>query len=304
MNPSQLCIISKDYKNELLQELSFLGMTKLFETPLTIGVKEDHLEPAWAQSVWRDVQALPVDSIGDAQKKLREISEIWRYHADQFSRRGTLIAEGLNLGRPSRPYRFPSRGEKNPPPVFTLAESNLILYSRDIGRPAYDGQVQFFEDKSIPPSRAYLKLWEALTILGDWPRAKERVVDLGSSPGSWSWALAELGAHVLSIDRSELSPTLQKYKNIEFTTGDAFSFKPQALEWVFSDVICFPEKLYEYVGTWIESGLCKKFVCTLKFTGKPNYGVIDQFRRLPRSRVVHLSHNKNEVTWISHPKLG
>ncbi|HAR43749.1 MAG TPA: hypothetical protein DCS07_14130 [Bdellovibrionales bacterium] len=303
MKPGQLCIIAEEYKNDLFRELAYLGLTRINATNLTVWVQEDRVEPAWAQSVWRNVQSVEVESIGDAQRKLKAISNSWRYHGDLFARRGALIAEGLNLAKPSRPFRFPSRGEKNPPPVFTLAEPGLILYSQDIRRPTYDGKVTFFEDKITAPSRAYLKLWEALTILGAWPRGDEKVVDLGSSPGSWSWALAELGVSVLSIDRSPLSEKLQKYKNIEFTAGDAFSFKPQPMDWVFSDVICYPDKLLEYLRIWLESGHCQKFVCSVKFAGAPDHPIVDQFRKLPHSRILHLSCNKNELTWISHPKL-
>jgi 23S rRNA (cytidine2498-2'-O)-methyltransferase len=129
------------------------------------------------------------------------------------------------------------------------------------------------------------------------------VVDLGSSPGSWTWALAQLGPTVLSVDRSKLSDEVMKNKKVQFTTGDAFAFKPQKLDWVFSDVICYPEKLYEYIQTWIASGMCKKFVCSVKFAGNPDHRVIDLFRKIPHSRIIHLSHNKNEVTWLSHPKI-
>ena len=303
MTPGQLCIIAEDYKNELIQELAYLGLTRIYTTDLTIGVQEDRIEPAWAQSVWHNVQPVEIESIGDAQRKLKAISRSWRYHGDQFNRRGSLIAAGLNLAKESRPFRFPSRGEKNPPPVFTMAEAGLILYSSEIDRPNYDGKVSFIENKKIPPSRAYLKLWEALTVLGDWPRANDTVVDLGSSPGSWSWALAELSAKVISVDRSGLSEEVLKHKNIEFTAGNAFSFVPRKMDWVFSDVICYPEKLHEYILRWLESGYCHKFVCSVKFVSTPDYQMIDQFRKLPHSRILHLSHNKNEVTWISHPKI-
>jgi 23S rRNA (cytidine2498-2'-O)-methyltransferase len=303
MKPRQLCIIAEEYKKELIQELAHLGLTRLFTTALTIGVLEDQLEPAWAQSVWRNVQSLEIESIGDAQRKLNAISKSWRYYGDQFNGRGSLIADGLNIAKGSRPFRFPSRGEKVPPPVFTMADPGLILYSSEIHRPNYDGKVSFLENKDVPPSRAYLKLWEALTTLGDWPRANDAVVDLGSSPGSWSWALAELSATVISIDRSELSEKVRGHKNIKFTAGDAFSFVPQKMDWVFSDVICYPEKLYEYILPWLDSGFCRKFVCSVKFAGSPDHRIIDLFRKLPHSRILHLSHNKNEVTWISHPKI-
>jgi 23S rRNA (cytidine2498-2'-O)-methyltransferase len=276
----------------------------LASTPTTVRVLEDHVEPAWAQCVWRNVQSLEISSVGDAQKKLGAISERWRHYGDDFHRRGALIAEKLNMGKENRSFRFPSRGERTPPPAYTVVESGLIFYSQEIMRPYPDGKITFFEDREQPPSRAYLKLWEALTILKDWPKKDEAVVDLGSSPGSWSWALATLGADVLSIDRSDLTANVRSFKNIKFETGDAFSFTPRKMEWVFSDVICYPEKLYEYVSEWIRSGHCNKFVCSVKFAGKADPEIIDRFRKLPNSRILHLFHNKNEVTWISHPSLG
>jgi 23S rRNA (cytidine2498-2'-O)-methyltransferase len=304
MKPGQLCLIAKDYKAALFEELAYLGLARLHATDLTVWVQEDRLDPAWAQSVWRNVQSLEITSIRDAQRKLNTISKSWHYYGDQFNRRGLLISKGLNLAKESQPFRFPSRGEKSPPPVFTLATPELIFYCQEVHRPTCDGKITFHENKSMPPSRAYLKLWEALTILGDWPKPADTVVDLGSSPGSWSWALAELGSTVLSIDRTPLSHGLQKYKNIKFTQGDAFSFQPRKIEWVFSDVICYPAKLYEYVQNWLASGLCQKFVCSVKFTGSPDHQMIDRFRMLPHSRIQHLYHNKNELTWICHPQIS
>jgi 23S rRNA (cytidine2498-2'-O)-methyltransferase len=301
--PKQLCIISKDHKLELLDELKYLRLTVLGSTPTTVRVLEDHTEPAWAQCVWRNVQTLEITSVGDAQKKLEAISPRWMHYGDAFNRRGALIAEKLNIRKENRAFKFPTRGERNPHSAYTLIGPDLILYSQEIFRPNPDGEISFIEDRDQPPSRAYLKLWEALTVIKDWPRKGETVVDLGSSPGSWSWALAELDVAVLSIDRSELAENLRGYKNITFTAGDAFGFQPRKMDWVFSDVICYPEKLYEYVSSWIQSGLCNKFICSVKFAGKADPEIIDRFRKLPNSRILHLFHNKNEVTWISHPSL-
>jgi len=302
IHPKQLAFIAPDFKGELKDELKFLKMNVLQETDTVLWVENDLLEPAWAQGLWRDVQALEITSITDAQTKLKAISPTWRYYGDLFHRRGELIAEKINTILETEQYHFTAGVVKKMPPAFTLVEPNLILYSHHVSRPSLNGAMNFKENKS-PPSRAYLKLWEALTQLGDWPNKTSQVVDLGSSPGSWTWALAKLGASVLSIDRSKLDPMLDAFSNVHFQTGDAFSLVPEKKDWVFSDVICYPDKLLEYMKGWIDSGHCNKFVCSIKFAGKPDYEIIHQFRQLPHSRVLHLTPNKNEVTWMCHPKI-
>ncbi|MBS1960418.1 MAG: hypothetical protein JST80_13155 [Bdellovibrionales bacterium] len=300
--PKQLAFIAPDFKSELKDELKFLKMNVLQETDTVLWVENDLLEPAWAQGVWRDVKALEITSISDAQTKLKAIAPTWRYYGDQHHRRGELIAEKLDTVLETDKYHFTRGVVKKMPPAFTLVEPNLIFYSHHLTRPSLTGAMPFKEDKK-PPSRAYLKLWEALTLLGDWPNKTSQVVDLGSCPGSWTWAMAKLGASVLSIDRSKLDPMLDTFKNVHFQTGDAFSLKPEKKDWVFSDVICYPDKLYEYMKGWIDSGHCSKFVCSIKFAGKHDNEIIQKFRQLPHNRVLHMTHNKNEVTWICHPKI-
>ena len=303
MIPRQIVIRSKEYQKELLEELKCLRATVLNSTPSTLWVQEDKFEPAWADCVWRNVKSLQFESITDAQKKLKVISKQWRYYGDLFNRRGALIAEKLSSVKKAENFCFPGVLPLASVPAFTLADPHLILYSHEVTRPTVDGVIPFQENKQIPPSRAYLKLWEALTILGEWPKKGDWVLDLGSSPGSWSWALSELHAHVLSIDRSALNEKIVRNKNIEFKRGDAFSFKPVKMDWVFSDVICFPDKLLEYVQTWIRSGYCNQFVCNVKLTGEVDPFMIEQFKKLPHSRVLHLLNGKKELTWLCHPKL-
>ena len=299
----QIAFFSKDFKKELRDELKFLKATVLQETESALWVQDDLNEPIWAQCVWRDVKFLEVSSITDAQKKLKEISPTWRYYGDLCFRRGELIAENLNTIVEIDKYHFTAGVVKKMPPVFTLVEPNLILYSHRVSRPSLNGIMNFKENKLAPPSRAYLKLWEALTILGDWPNKTHSVVDLGACPGSWTWVLAKLGAQVLSIDRSPLDRSLDAFKNVTFQSGNAFALEPEKKDWVFSDLICYPEKLYEYVQKWVASGHCEKFICSIKFAGDPDFEILKRFQEMPHSRVIHLTHNKNEVTWIRHPKL-
>jgi 23S rRNA (cytidine2498-2'-O)-methyltransferase len=303
MTPKQLAFISKEYKNELRDEIESSALKIVQQNDLFFGLETDPVEPAWAQCVWHDVKTIEITSITDAQKKLREISPTWRYYGGLFNRRGELVMEGIDRVVETEAYHFTRGVVKKMPPAFTLVEPNLIYYSQKLSRPSLDGLMPFKENKTAPPSRAYLKLWEALTILGDWPNKTSQVVDLGACPGSWTWALAKLGSSVLSIDRSKLDSSLDTYENIRYQSGDAFAYQPEKKDWVFSDVICYPDKLLEYMQRWLASGLCEKFVCSIKFAGKPDHEIVRQFRQIPHSRVIHLTHNKNEVTWIRHPKI-
>lgn len=82
---------------------------------------------------------------------------------------------------------------------------------------------------------------------------------------------------------------------------DAFTLKPEdvgACDWVFSDVICYPERLYEWIGMWLSSGLCRNMICTVKMQGGIDWQLIEKFATLPDSRLVHLNYNKHELTWL------
>ncbi|HEY1079213.1 MAG TPA: hypothetical protein VGE46_03915, partial [Bdellovibrio sp.] len=71
------------------------------------------------------------------------------------------------------------------------------------------------------------------------------------------------------------------------------------IDWFFSDIICYPEKLLELVLAWQKSGLCENFVCTIKFQGATDFGTLKKFQALENATVRHLRHNKHEVTvWI------
>ena len=123
----------------------------------------------------------------------------------------------------------------------------------------------------------------------------------GASPGGWTWLLTKRGASVFAVDRAELAPSLMKNPLVKFTSHDAFTLKPSEIgkcDWVFSDVICYPARLYDWICKWLESGLAKNMICTIKMQGKTDWPLIEKFAALPNSRIVHLNYNKHELTWI------
>jgi 23S rRNA (cytidine2498-2'-O)-methyltransferase len=186
--------------------------------------------------------------------------------------------------------------------AFTLLDENRMLASPRCTSPFPNGEFEFEEDHEGPPSRAYRKLWEALLLAGRMPAPGETCLDAGAAPGGWTWALARLGAEVLAVDRADLEPRIAELPNVKTLRRDAFSLKPQdvgKVDWLLSDVICYPPALLKWVELWLESGLATRFVCTIKMQGASfDKETTERFASIPGSRVVHLWHNRHELTWI------
>jgi 23S rRNA (cytidine2498-2'-O)-methyltransferase len=258
-------------------------------------------KPVWASNVWGAIARVEFESIADAARKLKALGPRWALYSHVHHRRAELIAR--EVGIPKSPaLHFPD----DPMPEkslgsFTLVSPGELLASASCSQTVPNGELAFHEDRTNPPSRAYLKLWEALTRLGRMPRAGDSCVDLGSCPGGWTWVLARLGASVTSVDRTEIDPRVLSLPGVTFLQGNAFALEPARfpkVDWLFSDVICEPAKLLELAKRWLVAHPDASCVCSVKFKGEPDFRVLDGFRRIPGSALVHLSQNKNEVTWM------
>ena len=170
----------------------------------------------------------------------------------------------------------------------------------------WPGGVWHGSENREPPSRAYRKLEEALTqfpwISSSGIRAREVCVDLGASPGGWSWVALARGARVIAVDRSPLREDLMGHPQLTFIQGDAFRFEPeQPVDWLICDVIAFPERTIELLSKWLEKKWCRNFCVTVKFRGSGDYTVLSELKTMlnKSSRdfaVRRLTENKNEVT--------
>jgi 23S rRNA (cytidine2498-2'-O)-methyltransferase len=258
---------------------------------------------AWAQNIWLDPVEIGIDSIGDAARKLRGIQRNWAVYAPQLHRRAMLIQAQLPSVS-AKPLQFGSPAPSAPLGSWTLLDATTLLAAPDCTSPFPNGEIRFVEDRSGPPSRAYLKLWEALTVIGRRPGPGDLCLDLGSSPGGWSWALQRMGARVISVDKAPLAPEVARLPGIEHRHESAFALDPRAVgpvDWLFSDVVCYPARLLALVERWLAAGTCRRFVCTIKFQSDTEHATASRFAAIPGSQLRHLFHNKHELTWI---KLG
>ena len=255
---------------------------------------------AWAANVWLDSREIAIASISDAAAKLRAIQRNWAVYAPRLHRRATLIQEQLPKVS-AKPLVFGAPAPSAPLGSWTLLNAETVLAAPNCTNPFPNGEICFVEDRTGPPSRAYLKLWEALTLIGRRPGPGERCLDLGSSPGGWSWALAQLGARVVSVDKAPLAPAVMRRPGIEYIAESAFALDPRAIgpiDWLFSDVISYPARLLALIERWLAAGTCRRFVCTVKFQGETDHATAARFAAIPGSRLRHLFHNKHELTWI------
>jgi 23S rRNA (cytidine2498-2'-O)-methyltransferase len=154
-----------------------------------------------------------------------------------------------------------------------------------------------------PPSRAYLKLLEAEAHLGRRIAAGERCVDLGASPGGWTWVALARGADVVAVDRSPLRADLMSNHGLTFRRGDAFKLRPAdpPVDWLLCDVIAYPVRILDLLERWLGERLCRRFCVTVKFKGEADYPQLQRLKALLRAAGVEflvrqLAHNQNEVT--------
>jgi 23S rRNA (cytidine2498-2'-O)-methyltransferase len=285
-----------DHLGDLLSELG-----EIVELHGRLALADGPPRPvAWAANVWHDVRRIPVASIGEAARTLRDIQRNWALYSHHLHRRAGLIAEKLPHVS-ARPLVFPAEAPRAPLGSWTLLDAATILAAADCSSPFPNGEVRFVEDREGPPNRAYLKLWEALTLIGRRPQAGELCLDLGSSPGGWTWVLQKLGARVISVDKAPLAPAVAALPGVEVRQMSAFALDPAALgpvDWLFGDIVCYPTRLLGMVERWLAAGQVRNFVCTLKFQGETDMATARRFAELPGSRLLHLHHNKHELTWV------
>lgn len=255
---------------------------------------------AWALDIWLEPELHSIASIGAAAALLRGRQRNWACHAVRHHRRATLIADRLPPVA-ARALAFPAAAPSGHLGGWTLLAPDMLLLSTRKSSPFVNGAVPFVEDRVGPPSRAYLKLWEACARLGVWPMPGERCVDLGASPGGWTWAIAQCGAEVVAVDRADLAPQVAAMPGVTLRRESAFGIEPAelgAVDWMFSDIIAYPTRLQALARRWIAGGTARRIVMTIKFQGTTDHETAAAFAAIPGGRVLHLWHNKHELTFL------
>jgi len=296
----QVYVGKEDFLAELRHELQDIQAE---QGNLIIAAKNQR--PVFALDIWQNPVSSNIISIGEAAKELKSIQGFWYPHLDEHRGRTMLIADKLPSVKRFMTPLFPMTSRPSIG-AFTLLDRDVLLYASQREKPFPDGIFNVVEDKIHPPNRAYLKLWEALSVLGRYPEAGQTALDLGASPGGWTYVLASMGAQVTAIDKAPLDKKLAKLPNVEAKQLSAFSLQPRdvdPIDWWVCDIACYPEKLYGYLLPWIESGKVGQFIVTIKLQGKTDFDILKKFQAIPGGRVMHLYQNKHEATFF-YPSIS
>lgn len=164
------------------------------------------------------------------------------------------------------------------------------------------------------PSRAALKLGEALLIFFDEAEREARLrpglraVDLGASPGGWTWQLERRGLRVTAVDNGPLAQSLVDSACVEHVRADGFRYRPKRpVDWMVCDMVERPARIAALVAEWFVAGWCRDCVFTLKLPMKKRYEEVELCRDLiltrlakagvrARLRIRQLYHDREEVT--------
>jgi 23S rRNA (cytidine2498-2'-O)-methyltransferase len=226
---------------------------------LKVAMKKDRLylvegeapQMIWAQVTAWNLELIPITSINDGVKKLKALGRNWGLFTVAHHRRAELIQSELpKYNTKPIPFRHPL--PEKPMGFWTLWEQDQILATQKTSSPFALGEMDFQEDKVMPPSRAYLKLWEFFTVYAPEAIGGGKAIDVGSCPGGWTWVLRTLDFDkTYSVDKAPVEKRIMDLGKIDFRQESAFGLDPKdfgELDWFCSDIICYPERLLNLVN--------------------------------------------------------
>ena len=240
----------------------------------------------------------------DASKQILPFCRSFSFHFTKaIEKEGWLIAQEDDLASRSRLH------------LFFLTSDRVWAGISDIDNSSsWNMGIPRLKFPHAAPSRSTLKLEEAFHVFLPKEKAIDRLgpgmnaVDLGASPGGWTYQLASRGIRVIAVDNGPMSQTLMRSGFVEHIRADGFRYRPpRPVDWMVCDIVEQPVRVAKLVGKWIGEGLCHSSIFNLKLPMKKRYDEVkrcmeliridlDRLRLRYSLSVKHLYHDREEVT--------
>lgn len=158
------------------------------------------------------------------------------------------------------------------------------------------------------PSRSTLKLAEAFMQFMPARRFEPGLaaVDLGASPGGWTWQLVKRGFHVVAVDNGPMDGALMDTGQVKHRRTDGFHYTPpDPVDLMVCDMVESPSRIAGLVAAWIERGWCRESIFNLKLPMKRRWEEVQRCREIIDEalggrgyylRMRQLYHDREEVT--------
>jgi len=158
------------------------------------------------------------------------------------------------------------------------------------------------------PSRSTLKLAEAFMELVGERRFEpgSTAVDLGASPGGWSWQLVQRGFMVTAVDNGPMDAALLDSGQVRHRREDGFHYRPpEPVDWMVCDMVDSPSRIASLAGRWVSQGWCRETIFNLKLPMKKRWEEVERCRAILDEalggrgyflRMKQLYHDREEVT--------
>ena len=135
--------------------------------------------------------------------------------------------------------------------------------------------------------------------IGAWPRPGERCIDLGAAPGGWTWAIARLGAAGARRGPRRARPARGRHAGRDDAAGERLrARRPSRRTGCSATSSPIPTGCLRWCSAGSPPGAARRIVCTLKFQGATDHAAAAAFAAIPGGRVMHLFHNKHELTFV------
>lgn len=189
----------------------------------------------------------------------------------------------------------------------------MIGIDRPEGRARWPMGIARLKFPAGAPSRSTLKLEEAFAVFlgNDWRSQLSECntgVDLGASPGGWTWQLVNQGMHVYAIDNGPMDADLMSTGQVDHQQADGFVWTPDRIvDWLVCDMVEKPARVAHLMYEWLHARHARFAMFNLKLPMRKRYQQWQEIRERLESRIMqehpravmqakHLYHDREEIT--------